>query len=249
MIVTLCSAKGAPGVTTTAALLALTWPRPAVLVEADPSGGSLVAHWANALDVSYEPGLISLAATRDPIDTATTVAHTQPIGERARLLGAPPHPRQVRTALASVADRLASAPDTNRDFDTIVDCGRLDPTSPAMPFVHRADVVLLVVRPRLADIAVAETTVTGLRGVAGVQLLCVGDSPYRATDVAAHLDLPLAGILADDEQAATFLALHGPTGRGLTRSPLWRSASELSRTLTASARVGIDAEARIAVSP
>ncbi len=40
MIITLVSASGAPGVTTTAIGLAVRWPRPVVLVEADPKGGS-----------------------------------------------------------------------------------------------------------------------------------------------------------------------------------------------------------------
>ena len=39
-LIVLTSASGSPGVTTTALGLALTWPRPVLLVEADPTGGS-----------------------------------------------------------------------------------------------------------------------------------------------------------------------------------------------------------------
>ena len=39
-VVALASASGSPGVTTTALGLALLWPRPVLLVEADPTGGS-----------------------------------------------------------------------------------------------------------------------------------------------------------------------------------------------------------------
>ena len=42
-LIVLTSASGSPGVTTTALGLALGWPRPAVLVEADPTGGSAIA--------------------------------------------------------------------------------------------------------------------------------------------------------------------------------------------------------------
>jgi hypothetical protein len=42
-LIVLASASGSPGVTTTALGLALTWPRPVLLVEADPTGGSAVA--------------------------------------------------------------------------------------------------------------------------------------------------------------------------------------------------------------
>ena len=41
-LIVLTSAAGSPGVTTTAVGLALTWPRPVLLVEADPTGGSAV---------------------------------------------------------------------------------------------------------------------------------------------------------------------------------------------------------------
>ena len=42
-LIVLSSASGSPGVTTTALGLALTWHRPCLLVEADPTGGSAVA--------------------------------------------------------------------------------------------------------------------------------------------------------------------------------------------------------------
>ena len=42
-LITLTSASGSPGVTTTAVGLALSWPRPVLLVEADPTGGSAIA--------------------------------------------------------------------------------------------------------------------------------------------------------------------------------------------------------------
>ena len=41
-LIVLFSASGSPGVTGSALGLALTWPRPALLVEADPTGGSSV---------------------------------------------------------------------------------------------------------------------------------------------------------------------------------------------------------------
>ena len=39
-LIVLTSASGSPGVSTTALGLALTWRRPVLLVEADPTGGS-----------------------------------------------------------------------------------------------------------------------------------------------------------------------------------------------------------------
>ena len=60
-LIVLTSAAGSPGVTTTAVGLALTWPRPVLLVEADPTGGSAVL--AGYLPRQHRPpgGLIDLA--------------------------------------------------------------------------------------------------------------------------------------------------------------------------------------------
>lgn len=51
-MITLVSASGAPGVTSTALALASSWPRPVLLVEADPSGSSalLAGFWRGSRD-------------------------------------------------------------------------------------------------------------------------------------------------------------------------------------------------------
>ncbi len=56
MLIAVCSLKGSPGVTTWALALAACWPRPAsaVLVECDPSGGSLAARFG----LAPAPGLV-----------------------------------------------------------------------------------------------------------------------------------------------------------------------------------------------
>ena len=57
-MIALASASGSPGVTTTALGLALLWPRPILLVEADPTGGSglLAGYFRGTRD---DPGLIA----------------------------------------------------------------------------------------------------------------------------------------------------------------------------------------------
>ena len=57
-LIVLTSASGSPGVTTSAVGLALTWPRPALLVEADPTGGSSVL-------AGYLRGLTAQVARQD----------------------------------------------------------------------------------------------------------------------------------------------------------------------------------------
>ena len=43
VLIGLLSAKGAPGVTTSSLAIAAQWPRPAVVLDADPSGGDIAA--------------------------------------------------------------------------------------------------------------------------------------------------------------------------------------------------------------
>src|SRR5687767_14296397 len=67
-VVALCSAAGAPGVSTTCLALALAWPRPALLVEADPRGTqALLTGWFQGAR-PYDAGLVEIALS--PLATA-----------------------------------------------------------------------------------------------------------------------------------------------------------------------------------
>ncbi len=61
-MIALTSAKGAPGVTTTALALTLVWPRPVLLAECDPAGdSSLLAGYLQG-SVEHTRGLLGLLA-------------------------------------------------------------------------------------------------------------------------------------------------------------------------------------------
>ncbi|MDF0752962.1 hypothetical protein NLU14_22305, partial [Marinobacter sp. 71-i] len=64
MLISIASVKGSPGVTSTALALAAVWPRPVVLLEADPSGGDLAYRCkaAHGGPVAANKGLLQLAA-------------------------------------------------------------------------------------------------------------------------------------------------------------------------------------------
>ena len=55
-MVALASAKGAPGVTTTAVALGAVWPRRVLVAECDPAGGDLAARFR----LPPEPNLVAL---------------------------------------------------------------------------------------------------------------------------------------------------------------------------------------------
>ncbi len=78
-VIALCSASGSPGVTTTSLGLALLWPRPVLLVEADPTGGSgILAGYFRGIR-AYDQGLVELALSSSEVADLLPRT-TQPIG-------------------------------------------------------------------------------------------------------------------------------------------------------------------------
>jgi hypothetical protein len=234
-VVALASAKGSPGVTTSALALAVTWPpgAPVTIVEADPSGGDLAA-W---LDLTLQPGLVSLATEgRRTIDAELFDRHLQPVpgSDEVSVLCAPVAAEQVHAALGSLRDRLVEAL-RGRPGTTIVDCGRLDPASPALKLFEQADVRVVVCRPGLAAPHHLQARLRSLPAEPP-QLLAVGESPYSPDELADACGIGLLGAIAFDTGAADTLG-DGPalSERALNRSALVRSARSVAAGLAVAA--------------
>jgi hypothetical protein len=152
-LIALASVKGSPGVTTTCLALAAAWPaQRRLIIEADPAGGDL-GPW---LGLPAAPGLTGLAAAARH-DHSSDVAwqHACELGGGLHLVIAPAGADQASACLAALAQNadtiftsLAAGPDT-----VIADLGRLDPGSAALPIAARADITLLMVRPRVSDLS------------------------------------------------------------------------------------------------
>lgn len=238
------SAKASPGVTTTVLALAAVWPpgRRVVVVELDLDGGD-VAAWH---DLPAQPGLLSYAAAgRRDLRPDALLAHTQPLPGLGgvEVVAGPASPEQAEAALttllaAGLGERLGGL----AEVDVLVDCGRLRPASPLAPLLDSAAVVVLVARPTVAEVAHLPPRVTALRAKRPA-LLLVGDRPYAAEEVAAVLDVPVAGVLAHDPRGAGTLAGRRESSRGLARSKLARSAAPIAKRLRQLAGAhGADAE-------
>src|SRR5690606_37181907 len=118
--------SGSPGVTTTALGLALLWPRPVLLVEADPTGGSnlLAGYFRGTRE--YEAGLIELALTASDLEDALADVTRQIEGTTVSFVaGTRSHTqaRAVRDLWAPLAQTLSDLESTGQDV--IVDAGRL----------------------------------------------------------------------------------------------------------------------------
>lgn len=218
------------GVTTTIAAVAATWPsgRRALMVEADPAGGTLAA----CFGLPTEPGLVSLAAAaRRRVNPGLVWAHTQPAPhEGALLLAGPVAAEQARASLDMTGDLLAGL--GRLDADVLVDCGRLDPASTALPLFAAADVAVLVVRPQLPDLQhLADWLQRRRPAAAELGAVLVGPAGFAAADIAETLGVPVWAQLPHDPAGVAALSA-GPS-RGLSCRQLARHARNLAETLTA----------------
>ena len=147
-VIALTSASGSPGVTTTALGMALLWPRPVLLVEADPTGGSglLAGYFRGTRE--YDGGLIELALTSSSIQRRRSPRSSERIeGTTSRSSPAPgrtPRPRPCGICGSRSPRHCADLESTGQDV--IVDAGRLGLVGSPEPLLDAADLTLLVTR-------------------------------------------------------------------------------------------------------
>jgi hypothetical protein len=238
--VVLTSASGAPGVSTAALGLAMAWPRPVLLIEADPSGGSTVlAGWFHGRP-PHNRGLVNLAMAmtyaggsdvREWLPGAIEdVVVTLP-GTEARVISGIRAPGQAGALeqlwgpLASTAHLMSAG-----GVDVLVDAGRLGMRHAPTPLLEAADAVLLTSRATLPAIATARGWsrqllesfgAVGRVGHLGLLLVGAGHT-YGAREVKDLLGLPLVAGLPWDPRTARAIHL-GQSSRRLTRGPLARA--------------------------
>jgi hypothetical protein len=185
-VVALTSARGAPGVSTAALAMTLLWPRPAVLAECDPAGGSSALAGYLRGTVHHSRGLLNLAVAHRhgeleqtlwsqlvPL-TATATSTADASAGTVRGSTATPDERWLLPGLSDAAQ----APSTaalwgplsgllasleRAGTDVIVDAGRLGATHAPTPLLRQADLVLLVTGTSLPAIAAARARLAVLR--------------------------------------------------------------------------------------
>ncbi len=236
------SAKGSPGVTTTVLALAARWPehREPFLIEADPSGGDIVARLASlegdAAGLRDTPSTVQLAAaSRSGLSATTLMQHAQrlPGLSEVRALVSPASAFASTTALselvnADIAGHLAAL--TNQDI--LVDVGTLHPTSPMLTVVRTARRLTVVARPTLESILHTRELVTALLSMSvRCDVLVIGDRPYSPFDVAEATGAELVGALPFDPIGAAALAGEARSAKILGRSRLIRAAAMVATSI------------------
>jgi hypothetical protein len=233
MLITFGSVKGSPGTTTWALALAARWPQPGpapVVVELDGAGGDLGSRW----HIHDEPGLAGLVmgARHHPLGDGTEFVQRLPVG--VDVVVAPPSD----AAAATIAEFATRGPAVLRELaatrPVFADLGRLDPHSPLLSYLDKADELLLVARPVSEELRHLRTRVAMLAGRCPlVRLVLVGDGPYRPDEIATYLDLTVAALVPADATGAAILAGRRRQATGWTRRPLLAAARSLALTYDA----------------
>ena len=234
-LIALASAKGSPGVTTTALAFTLSWGRRIILAECDPAGGSVMAGYLRG-QLGAHRGLIPLAVAElrgDPLDDQLWVQLVDldaPRRDRLLLPGLT-DPAQAGS-LPPVWARLAAfftGLEDQPGYDVLADCGRLAVGAAPWPLLQAADAVLLVVRPNLPSVTAAVPAVAAItrqltagRDPTVLGLVVAGDGPYSPTEIARQLKTPLVAHLPRDDRTADALSFGGEAN--LT-GPLMRAAA------------------------
>lgn len=252
-VIALTSAKGSPGVTTTALALAWAWPQVApgrrvLVVDADMAGGDLAPGFLRGA-VSSTDGVLGLAAARPSDLGAGLWEHLIAVDESATrlLLTGISDPAQARS-LAGLWPALAEVftdPDSElAGVDVLVDLGRVGTAHEVAALRARADLVLLVLRSSLRASAAARAAGRRLveecseraGGTDSLGCVVVGEGqPYGAGEIAAAVGLPVRARMAWDPASAAVLSDGDAASWRFARSALMRSATACATELLANA--------------
>ncbi len=232
-VIVLTSASGSPGVTTTALGLALTWPRPVVLVEADPTGGSSILAGYFHGNVAHVGGLIDLAvAHREGAFVESLPLAMVPIpGSSALLLPGVRSHAQSQSLMAVWLPLSGALGALERNGqDVIVDAGRLGLHGAPGPLMMNADLILLTMRTTLPALSAARSWAQTLReelerigSLPRLGTLLIGDGhPYGAREVRKVLGLPVVSTLPWQAEAASVFSVGAKQPRKFDNSALVR---------------------------
>lgn len=238
-VVVLTSAGNAPGVTTTALGLALAWPRPALLVDADrtPTQAVLAGYLRGEHPGQRGLGrLLQASRERRPLDQLLDAETLElrpvlPTDQPAGFLPGFPHPGMVGLFAPVWPDLVAALAASDRDV--LIDAGRVGPEGLPLPLTERADLVLVVSRTSLVALAGLRLYLPGLlEASAETALLLVGSGmPYGRAEVQEQFATTVAGEIAHAPALAAVLSDGAPPPRRFAGSGYLRSLRSAAESI------------------
>lgn len=247
--IVLTSASGAPGVTTTALGLALSWPVPSLLVDADRAASQAVL----AGYLQGQAATAGLEAILQAHRERTQLAPAIALAERPLPAGAShPDGSLARTFLPGfthlgaidVFDQVWApllAEFEASDRGVIIDAGRADHHGLPDALVRDADLVALVCRTSLIALAGARlhlATLLETGPLDAVGLILIGPGrPYSSAEVAAQFGVPVLAEISWDPAAANDLHRgHAALDKRWGKRPLATSLIKAAEQLHARTR-------------
>ncbi len=237
-LITLGSAKGAPGVTTTALGIALNWGKPCLLVEADTSGSSVLAGYQRG-EKPHEKGLVQLAMARMQMPLMDAI-YTQSIdlNPDVKFLAGFASPAQAG-ALGGAWGDLGSAFRSleQAGIDVIVDLGRISVRMEERDaLITLADQNLILTGSTLPSVYTTReftqrhrATSDAAADIMGTAVVVVGPNrPYGPTEISRVCGVPLAGVVDWDPKSAAVYSTGGTRPRRFASSSLNRSLTALA---------------------
>lgn len=252
-VIALAGCSGAPGVTTSALALLLSWPlepgRRMILAECDPDGSAVLhgllqgtlgdRYGLRNLSVAARQGDLGDAFWRQLIDLSSEDGKKESPHDRLLLPGIT-DPAQA-ASLGSVWKALAGifrGIEAEHGHDVLIDLGRRGAFGPSGVLAEQADAVFVVVRNTLRCLQAAEGRVRALEERVGdVSVLMINEGPYPAGEVQRVLQVPVVATLPYAPDDARVLSDGAEQPRRFTKSPLMKAARTGSTLLVQRAAV------------
>lgn len=234
MLIGFVSAKGSPGVTTAVLALAAAWPRTAIVIDADPTGGDVAAglgrgEWpegSQLLELAVQARMTTVeAALRRLVVRASEHAPLALAGLGSPVQAATMPWRELGIGLAAIDDA-----------DVLCDAGR---------YVHGDHGNIELLRACTRIVLVTGSSLPAVRAAARlaevlhvlmsepptVLLVIDPGRPYEPADIKASCRIDAVLDLPGDPRTAAVWSRGDPPGRNLTRAPLQRAARRVASVL------------------
>jgi MinD-like ATPase involved in chromosome partitioning or flagellar assembly len=235
--ISLCSAKGSPGVTTLACAMAAVWDseRRVLLAECDPSGGDLAIRFG----LSTRSGMANLvlAHRHGPTSASNLDDQIQRLPGGLEVLIGPvgsDSASALDDELPSVLSHLLPG-----DADVLVDCGRFVPGARGQSkLLSDSEIVLVVTRPDASGLTHTRWLLEKLHEklrphgrFSVLRLVLVGEGTFSPSEISHTLGIEVFEVVPNDPTAAAVIS--GVPGRAHTfaRSSLLSCAKRLGHRL------------------
>ena len=228
-MLTVYSAHGSPGASTTAMHLAAQWASTGtevLLIEADPDGGSLSHH----LGIQFTPGSASFVASGLPVRTGNLIDHSQDVlFNNLHVMPSTSSPTGAREIVRWWDERAGELRAISEaEMAVIVDGGRITAESVAAGLAAYAAGVVVVARGDSS-----QTTLEHIGALLSAEacgddveryVVTVGDAPLSAEEWREKCDITFGGSIAEFTEVTGDLSAF--LNRNKRKSKKWRVSLE-----------------------